>query len=289
MKLSFGKKMAEIKCAVCGDKSHPTIDCPERKVQGGDIENEYHKFLNEINDPAFKNENPALMDEIKANDIRNSVLWTGKVNEPVKEETDNVNVEEKKEEEEEENEKEEETSLEEPRPPEEPMIKLDQSIPQNPLFNPNQRRVAPINPNSNVPMQNNYYHTYNNPYVFQNPAFNRMTTPNFYNPNIQHPLQRLLPLNNLGSQQPMTYNYPGMPSTLPNMPNMMKYMPSQKVVYPSQPMMFVPGNFMGYPGTVPPLNMNNIRVPYPPNQSNPLPPQQTINPPPEDDIKIEKA
>ena len=36
--------------------------------------------MKEISDPIFKTDNPALLEEIKANDIRNSVLWTGKIN-----------------------------------------------------------------------------------------------------------------------------------------------------------------------------------------------------------------
>ena len=50
--------------------------------------------MKEISDPIFRSENPALLEELKANDIRNSVLWTGKVIE--KPEEDEVKVSEGK-------------------------------------------------------------------------------------------------------------------------------------------------------------------------------------------------
>lgn len=39
----------EMRCDICGDRSHPTKDCPEKK-EGTDIalRHEYNKFMREI-------------------------------------------------------------------------------------------------------------------------------------------------------------------------------------------------------------------------------------------------
>lgn len=55
------------------------------EADSNDIENEYSKFLKEINEMKQKTEVPVLEDEIKPMDIRNSVVWTGKIPEHLKE------------------------------------------------------------------------------------------------------------------------------------------------------------------------------------------------------------
>lgn len=103
----------QIQCEICKDKSHPTCDCPYKKgnyiynlifvclfvnckfiffnfignveADSNDIENEYSKFLKEINEMKQKTGTPVLEDEIKLMDIRNSVVWTGKIPEHLKE------------------------------------------------------------------------------------------------------------------------------------------------------------------------------------------------------------
>ena len=58
-------------------------------------------------------------------------------------------------------------------------LKNDLTIPQNPIiYNPNLKKVMPtqtMNANQTQQPKDVYYHTYNNPYVFQNPVFNMMT------------------------------------------------------------------------------------------------------------------
>jgi len=152
--------------------------------------------MKEISDPIFKTDNPALLEEIKANDIRNSVLWTGKINDK-NAETENNDVskegennknessENKKEDElpegnkiDEESKEKKDEAQEESNIDDSLNIKIDQNIPQEPIFNPNLKKVMPT-PNNNVNQTQQprdvYYHTYNNPYVFQNPVFNMMT------------------------------------------------------------------------------------------------------------------
>ena len=146
--------------------------------------------MKEISDPIFRSENPALLEELKANDIRNSVLWTGKVIEKLEE--DEVKVSEGKDDGTivKEVEKDDKTTpistdlpadttiLVESEKQDEINIKHDQSIPQNPILNPNLKKVMPsqtMNMNQTQQPKDVYYHTYNNPYVFQNPVFNMMT------------------------------------------------------------------------------------------------------------------
>ena len=225
--------------------------------------------MKEINDPIFRSDNPALMEEMKANDIRNSVLWTGKIiAEKPEEVVENTEIE-IKEDENEMNPESKENPLnpdkiddnthslsDDSKKTEETTSKLDHSIPNHPIiFNPNLKKVMPNNPNNNPihPPKDVYYHTYNNPYVFQNPVFNMMTNKQPYysnyviniDPNIQHPLQRLLPLNNLHN---MNMN-PMMQQQIPNNfnnPNMMKFIPNQRIMAPNQPMGMMPG-YMAYP------------------------------------------
>ncbi len=123
----------QIQCEICKDKSHPTCDCPYKKgenkfnlfffyfficlffvckfislfllnfignveADSNDIENEYSKFLKEINEMKQKTDTPVLEDEIKLMDIRNSVVWTGKIPEHLKEKEGENQANENKEE-----------------------------------------------------------------------------------------------------------------------------------------------------------------------------------------------
>jgi hypothetical protein len=143
--------------------------------------------MKEIDD--YKNKGDILMIEAerKPNDIKNSVLWTGKIPEvgEVKDSED-ANEEEAKEETpkdevdtaleteiiEEEGTTKEDINIE--------MPKIDYKVPTMPMVNnPNIIRSNPINP-YNVPTNNfgnpnplnNYYNTFINPYVYQNQNFN---------------------------------------------------------------------------------------------------------------------
>jgi hypothetical protein len=70
----------DVKCAICHDKSHPTIDCPEReKVDDTIIESELMKFLREVDEFKKNVDIPVLEGEIQADNIRNSILYTGKM------------------------------------------------------------------------------------------------------------------------------------------------------------------------------------------------------------------
>ena len=74
----------EIKCKYCGDKGHPSCDCPfkpvEEKEPKNEMEKELHQFLKEIDTFTEQKNVPILEPERKANDIRKSVLLTGKIN-----------------------------------------------------------------------------------------------------------------------------------------------------------------------------------------------------------------
>jgi len=70
----------DVRCAICHDKSHPTIDCPERKkVDETEVESELVKFLKEVDEFKKSADIPVLEMEIKPDDIRNSILYTGKI------------------------------------------------------------------------------------------------------------------------------------------------------------------------------------------------------------------
>jgi hypothetical protein len=128
-------------------------------------------------------------------DIRNSVLWTGKIPEikveekngqPIVEENIQKEIEEAKEEIpiKDENEKEEHEETE--KEIDIPLPKFDYKVPSIPIVNnPNVIRSAPVNPynipnnfnpNTSQPF-NNYYNTFLNPYVYQNQNFNYLTQP----------------------------------------------------------------------------------------------------------------
>lgn len=161
--------------------------------------------MKEISDPVFKSDNPALLEEIKASDIRNSVLWTGKINEQIPETNTEIPKDEKEKNDSSENKKEEEMpednqdekeikqklddNNEDINVEDSLNIKIDQNIPQNPIiFNPNLKKVMPSsnnNVNQTQQPKDVYYHTYNNPYVFQNPVFNMMTNRQPYYSNVQ--------------------------------------------------------------------------------------------------------
>ena len=49
-------KRVDVKCAICGDKSHPTNDCPFKKEQGG---------LKTLQDPTLEDEFDRIMAEMK--------------------------------------------------------------------------------------------------------------------------------------------------------------------------------------------------------------------------------
>ena len=74
----------EIKCKYCGDKGHPSCDCPfkpsDEKEPKNEMEKELHQFLKEIDTFTEQKNVPILEPERKANDIRKSVLLTGKIN-----------------------------------------------------------------------------------------------------------------------------------------------------------------------------------------------------------------
>jgi len=70
----------DVRCAICHDKSHPTIDCPEReKVDDTVIETELMKFMRDLDDFKKTVDIPVLEAEIQADNIRNSILYTGKM------------------------------------------------------------------------------------------------------------------------------------------------------------------------------------------------------------------
>lgn len=90
--LNFGNfTKADIKCAICGEKSHPTVDCPERNniVDKNEEESDLLKFIREIDEFKKNAEILVLEAERKADDIRNSVIFTGKI--PEKREEQEMN------------------------------------------------------------------------------------------------------------------------------------------------------------------------------------------------------
>lgn len=77
----------DLKCAICQDKSHPTIDCPERmkflqteKNKGND---DLSNFIKEVEELTKQTDIQVIEKEILPGDIRNSVLLTGKINETI--------------------------------------------------------------------------------------------------------------------------------------------------------------------------------------------------------------
>ena len=90
--LNFGNfTKADVKCAICGDKSHPTVDCPERKnlEEKNESESDLVKFIKEIDELKKNAETLVLEAEKKADDIRNSIIFTGKIPEPINKDLSN--------------------------------------------------------------------------------------------------------------------------------------------------------------------------------------------------------
>jgi hypothetical protein len=80
--LNIGQFEADVKCDICQDRSHPTVDCPQKvRLEDTEIETELSKFLKEIDEFKKQADIPVLKAEYKPDDIRNSVLYTGKVSE----------------------------------------------------------------------------------------------------------------------------------------------------------------------------------------------------------------
>jgi hypothetical protein len=80
--LNFGNfTKADVKCSICGEKSHPTVDCPERNniVDKTEEESDLLKFIREIDEFKKNAEILVLEAERKADDIRNSVIFTGRI------------------------------------------------------------------------------------------------------------------------------------------------------------------------------------------------------------------
>jgi hypothetical protein len=84
--LNFGNfTKADVKCAICGEKSHPTLDCPEKKNldEKNEAESDLAKFFKDIDELKKNAETLVLESERKVDDIRDSVIFTGKVPEPL--------------------------------------------------------------------------------------------------------------------------------------------------------------------------------------------------------------
>jgi hypothetical protein len=84
--LNFGNfTKADVKCAICGEKSHPTLDCPEKKNldEKNEAESDLAKFFKDIDELKKNAETLVLESEKKVDDIRDSVIFTGKIPEPL--------------------------------------------------------------------------------------------------------------------------------------------------------------------------------------------------------------
>jgi hypothetical protein len=169
--------------------------------------------MKELDEYKTKGDILMLEPERKANDIKNSVLWTGKIPEIKENQVEEEIPEEPK-----------KIETEEPQPQEVPveevkkeeinveMPKVEYKVPTNPIMNnPNIIRSAPINPYSiptnnfgNPNPLNNYYNTYINPYVFQNQNFG--FSPQQHRPPVNYNIG-ILP-NNFQGKIPMSYGNP---------------------------------------------------------------------------------
>jgi hypothetical protein len=132
-----------VQCEICKDKSHPTRDCPERinLIDKNEEENELFKFIREVDDFKKHSQVSVLEREITPHDIRNCILFTGKINEIDKEKSKAINHTDKIDNQEymniERNEKKERVNEEEKK-----------------IFNEPQNNI-PLNPSVNV-VPNNY-------------------------------------------------------------------------------------------------------------------------------------
>jgi hypothetical protein len=302
----FGNfEKAEVMCAICKDKSHPTVDCPERetleKADPNEIENEFTKFLREVD--KFKEDVniPVLDREYGVTDIRNSLIWTGKVPEKKPEETNMGLFTAKKEEQKEEQKAEEiKKEIELPKQPQTQQIPLDYRVPFNPITeNPNVIKANPVMYNSyvnaignaginqpfqqnnmQIPNPGNYYNTLINPYAFpqnHNILGMQQRLPNLSFPRpgfMPSPIQGKVPLllSNLNNQHRMMHgSIPGMPSN----------------AFQTQNQNYFQGINPQYGSSIRPPS--NIPVPKHIPPSNIHPPEQPPEPSHEDDIKVEKA
>ena len=238
-------------------------------------------------------------------DIRNSVLWTGKIPEiKVEEKNEQPREEENKQEEQQQEEVKEEIPLKEEYEKEEnekeeqeetekeieiPFPKSDYKVPSIPILNnPNVIRSAPVNP-YNIPNNfnpntsqpyNNYYNTFLNPYVYQNQNFNYITQPRPVPP-MNYNIGIIS--NNFQGKIPVSYGNPYLNQYVANLQNPGLIGMNMNINRPS--------NVMPIPIFPRPNINNNFSIqpnqPNQPNQSNqpnqPLQPKENDT----DDIKID--
>lgn len=324
--LNFGiYNQGQVQCDICGDKSHPTRDCPEKKIlidnaDSKDVENEFFKFLREIDDFKAQTDVLVLEQDYKPDHIRNSILFTGKMpenisTEPIKTENKSNSSEIKID---------NQISVDKATPKEhEPMmieaslhyehmqmqqdnntvnnkiknnedefIKTDYKVPFNPIVhNPNVIRAAPMNnmmpPQMHIPLNMpNMQPPMNNYYnTYINPYVYPSSGVNYMNINLPRMngiyTRPSLISSNFQGKIPTSYGL-GMPNINGVNPNTLNTLNAINQVYaPRLNHPGMPNNFHTPPHLI---NPNQFRPPEPETIEEPM-----LQPPePEDDVQVDK-